>query len=140
MKKEIWRKNWLESFNKLTSFALQKNSWINITTGGFNWSFADFVSCYFEEVLFGFDYEFYIEEKFVSRKEYYIIKDWHFELSSYTPPKSDDYDNQAILSDQKWLSILDIGKLAKNKLMVVVPDNEKEFLKELSLPSYSPRW
>jgi len=73
MTKEIWRQIWLESNYKLTSFALQKNCWITIPNGNNHASYDDFVNCYFKDVLFGFDYQFYIDSKFITLKEYEII-------------------------------------------------------------------
>ncbi|HZK98098.1 MAG TPA: hypothetical protein VFC67_28100 [Prolixibacteraceae bacterium] len=140
MTKEIWRQSWLESINKLTSYALQKNCWKTFPSGSYQWSFVDFVNYYFKDVLFGFDYQFYAGAKYITQKEYEIIIDWHTELNNYIPPNGNDFDNLAIFSDRKWLSILFKGMFAKQTLISAIPEYEKEFLEEITLPWLSPRW
>jgi len=139
MTKEIWRQRWLESINKLTSYALQKNSWTTFPDKNYHRSFVDFVNCYFEDVLFGFDYQFYIGAKYITPKEYEIIIDWHNELNNYVPPNGNDFDNLAIFSDKKWLSILFKGLYAKQKLLSAIPESEKANLEEIIFPWLPPR-
>ena len=140
MTKEIWRQRWLESINKLTSYALQKNCWITIPNGNYQWSFADFVNSYFKDVLFDFDYQFYVGVKYITEKEHEIIIDWHNELKNYIPPNDNDSDNLAIFADKKWLSILFKGLYAKQKLLSAISQGEKQNLEEITLPWLSPRW
>jgi len=138
--KEIWRQSWLESINNLTSYALQKNCWITIPNGNYHWSFVNFVNSYFKDVLFGSDYQFYIGVKFITQKEYEIIMDWHTDLNNYIPPNGNNFDNLAIFSDKKWLSILFKGIYAKQKLISAIAEGEKRNLEEITLPWLPPQW
>ena len=95
---------------------------------------------YFKDVLFGFDYHFYFDAKFITQKEYEIIIDWHNELNNYIPPNGNDFDNPAIFADKKWLSILFKGMYAKQKLKSAISDREKVNLEEITLPWLTPRW
>jgi len=140
MTKEIWRQRWLESINKLTSYALQKNCWITIPNGNNHSSYDDFVNCYFKDVLFGFDYQFYIGAKYITPKEFEIIIDWRNELKNYFPPNGKDFDNLTIFSDKKRLSILFKGLYAKQKLISAIPEGEKENLEKITLPWLHPSW
>jgi len=140
MTKVIWRQRWLESINKLTSYALQKNSWITIPSGNYHWSFIDFVNCYFKDVLFGFDYQFYIDAAYITQKEYDIIIVWHTELKNYISPNGNDFDNLAIFADKKWLSIMFKGIYAKQKLESAISDVEKEYLEEMTVPWLFLHW
>jgi len=121
MKKEIWRHSWLESIHKLTSFKLQNNIIVNMGNGVSYWPFDILVNNYIDKVLLGFDYQYYTDEmNFLSPEEYEIIKDWHNELEDYILLIGDESDETVILRD---------GKLAKQKLLAVLPESEKQYLK-----------
>jgi len=140
MTKQLWRKNWLRSINELTSLELQKNSWANINNDSYHRSFADFRRRYFQEVLLGIDYQFYIKEGWLTRKEFEIIKEWHNELELYVPPpNSYEQDGMTILSDKEWQSIVRFGMFTKRKLMIFISEKENKFLIDASFPGYSNR-
>jgi len=98
------------------------------------------VNSYFKDVLFGSDYQFYIGVKFITQKEYEIIMDWHTDLNNYIPPNGNNFDNLAIFSDKKWLSILFKGIYAKQKLISAIAEGEKRNLEEITLPWLPPQW
>ena len=136
--KEIWRQLWLESINVLTSLKLQKNSCENGVNGDSYHSLVKYVNCYFEIVLHGFDYEFYINDiEWITQEEYEIIKDWHNELHRYVALKPARFSS-SILSDMNWLNILCDGWLAKQKLMLILPKFESKILTEITEPNCSP--
>jgi hypothetical protein len=130
MKKEIWRHSWLESIHKLTSFKLQNNIIVNMGNGVSYWPFDILVNNYIDKVLFGFDYQYYTDEmNYLSSEEYEIIKDWHNELEDYILLIGDESDETVILRDRLLISFLQNGKLAKQKLLAVLPESEKQYLK-----------
>ncbi len=86
--KEIWRKRWLDSINELTSFEVQTKSWQDIENRNPHWSFVEFMCCYFDDLLC-YNYTFYIENNWISKQEYIIIKDWHKSLDNYKSPNGD---------------------------------------------------
>jgi len=130
MKKEIWRHSWLESIHKLTSFKLQNNIIVNMGNGVSYWPFDILVNNYIDKVLLGFDYQYYTDEmNFLSPEEYEIIKDWHNELEDYILLIGDESDETVILRDRILISFLQNGKLAKQKLLAVLPESEKQYLK-----------
>jgi len=130
MKKEIWRQSWLESIHKLTSFKLQNNIIVNMGNGVSYWPFDILVNNYIDKVLLGFDYQYYTDEmNFLSPEEYEIIKDWHNELEDYILLIGDESDETVILRDRILISFLQNGKLAKQKLLAVLPESEKQYLK-----------
>jgi len=92
-------------------------------------SFDDFVNIYVDKVLCGYDYQFYIEENWLTQAEYEIIKDWHNEIENYILSINDDSNDTTIISDNKCLSILHNGMLVKQKLMLIISESEKEYLK-----------
>lgn len=130
MKKEIWRQSWLESIHKLTSFKLQNNIIVNMGNGVSYWPFDILVNNYIDKVLLGFDYQYYTDKmNYLSSEEYEIIKDWHNELEDYILLIGDESDETVILRDRILISFLQNGKLAKQKLLAVLPESEKQYLK-----------
>lgn len=130
MKKEDWRINWLLSINELTDFDLQKTTWL----GGFednpHWSFIEFMSCYFDDVLLGEDYGYnhFLNIGYIVREEYIIIEEWHNSLNLYIPPNNDDWDNQAIINDKNWIAIIQLGLKTKDNLLKILCEDEKLIL------------
>lgn len=136
--KKLWRRLWLSSINALTSFAFQKLRCGNSTNGDSYQSMVKYVKCYFEIVLNGFDYEFYVNDiEWITNEEYEIIKDWHSDLDRYVSLKS-DHCNLSILCDENWLNVLSDGWLAKQKLKLILPQFESKLLEEITEPTCSP--
>jgi hypothetical protein len=125
-----WRQRWLGSIKEPTSLKLQQNRWLDTNNTNPHWSFAEFMCSYFDDLLADNDYQYYIANKLVSKEEYEIIKSWHNELNGYKSPNGEDYDHLTILGDENWLRILNIGLVAKQKLIDILPPEDKEILKE----------
>lgn len=135
--KETWRQRWLESINELTSLDLQTKSWLNKKNTNPHWSFIEFMCCYFDDILFE-EYEQLVEDGWLSRNEYEIIKIWHELLDNYNSPNKDDYDNKAILDDINWRQILQKGIIAKNELLELLTLDERQYLtKEIDYLKYT---
>jgi len=129
-KKDEWRIRWLGCINELTSLELQKKSWLDRSISNPHWSFVEFMCCYFDDLYIEDNYKYHVQNGFVSESEFELIKDWHMALDAYNSPQNDDYDCEAILSDTKWLEILNIGVEIKNKLASVINEGEREVLIE----------
>ncbi len=128
--KDEWRKRWLYSINELTSFDLQKKSWLNRTHTNPHWSFVEFMCCYFDDLVIDDNYKYQFDKGWVTSEELEIIKAWHEALDKYDSPKNEDYNHEAILKDPKWLDILQIGVKSKHKLAEIVSESEKQILIE----------
>ncbi len=126
--KDNWRERWLGCINELTSLELQKKSWLDRTHTNPHWSFVEFMSSYFDDLAIDDNYKYPLDNSLVTRQEYEIIKDWDEALDKYDSPKNDDYDNEAILNDPKWLDILQTGVNSKIKLAEQLSETEKQFL------------
>ncbi len=125
---QLWRKNWLQSINELTSLDIQKKSWLDKHNTNPHWSFVEFMSCYFDELLFEEDYKEALEKGLVSKNEFEIVNPWHQELCNYNSPNNDDYNNLAILNDPNWLQIISLGLSMKNHLASFLNKKEKAYL------------
>ena len=128
--KNLWRERWLRCLNELTSLDLQKKSWLDKTHSNPHWSFIEFICSYFDELGIDDNYKYPIDNGLLTDQEFEIIKDWHEALDKYNPPKNDDYDHTAILTDPKWLDILQSGLTMKSKLASTLNETEKKILTE----------
>ena len=128
--KNLWRERWLSCINELTSLDLQKKSWLDKTNTNPHWSFVEFMNCYFDDLAIDDNYKYQLDKGWVTKKEYEIIKSWHIALDKYNSPKNDNYDNEAILNDPKWMEILQIGLAIKNELTKTLNETERQFLNE----------
>ena len=128
--KKLWRERWLGCINELTSLDLQKKSWLDMTQTNPHWSFVEFMCSYFDDLGIDDNYEYSIEKGWLTNNEFEIIKDWHEALDNYDSPKNDNHNPVSILNDPKWLAILQIGLIMKNKLSVTLNETEKKILTE----------
>ena len=128
MTREMWRERWLDSINELTSFDLQVKSWLDKANTNPHWSFVEFICTYFDDLFLDDNYQYVLHNRWITEHELEIIKEWHEELNRYNPPGNDDYDNEAILNDKKWLAIIAMGESAKNKLKQVLTVEEIKIL------------
>ena len=130
MNKENWRKRWLDSINELTSLELQRKSWLDFKNTNPHWSYVEFTGCYFDDLALSDKYKNEINIGYISEEEYELIKDWHKMLNEYEAPNKNSYDNEAILSDENWLKIINLGKKTKESLMFILNASEKQILQE----------
>ncbi len=128
--KDKWRERWLHCINEITSLDLQKKSWLDNSHTNPHWSFKEFMCCYFDDLANDDNYKTQLEEGWVSKQEFEVIKPWHEKLNNYGSPSNDDFDHEAILNDPKWLEILEIGKIVKNNLARILSKKERKFLIE----------
>ena len=128
--KNLWRERWLSCINELTSLDLQKISWLDKTHTNPHWSFVEFMCSYFDDLAIDDNYKFQLDKGWVTKVEFEIIKNWHIALDNYKSPKNDDYDNEAILNDPKWLEIFKIGVKMRNELAKTLNETERQFLTE----------
>ncbi len=128
--KKLWRDRWLSCINELTSFELQRKSWVDKSNTNPHWSFVEFMCCYFDDLGIDNNYEFQLKKGWIIKKEFDSIAVWHQLLDKYDSPKKDDYDVEAILTDKKWLMIIEEGEKAKNELSGNISDEEKRILLE----------
>lgn len=66
----------------------------------------------------------------MTKGELKILEDWHIALDKCNSPKDNDYDNEAILNDPKWIEISHIGLVARNKLAKILKESERQILTE----------
>ena len=130
MTKNKWREKWLDSINELTSLSLQKKSWLDRTHTNPHWTFIEFMCSYFDDLAIDDNYLNLLKNRWITKIEFEIIKEWHEALSQYRSPKDDDYDNDAVINDLKWLEILQKGMQAKVKLSEILSDSEKHILND----------
>jgi hypothetical protein len=130
MQKEQWRTKWLNCINELTSIELQEKSWTEKSKTNPHWSFVEFMCCYFDDLGIDNNYEYQLQQNWVTKRELESIQKWHELLDKYNSPKNDDYDIEAILTDKNWLMIIEEGEKAKYELSKIISEEENQILFE----------
>ena len=128
--KQLWRNRWLSCINELTSFDLQRKSWLDKSNTNPHWTFVEFMCSYFDDLGFENNYDNEIAEGLISEKEFESIRIWHELLDKYDSPTNDDYDVEAILADKEWQMIVETGRNAKNELSRLLCKEEYDILNE----------
>jgi hypothetical protein len=128
MTRETWRERWLDSINELTSFDLQVKSWLDKENTNPQWSFVEFMCSYFDDLGLDDNYQYALKNGWITERELGIVKEWHEALNNYNSPDNNDYDDAAILNDQKWLAIINLGQSVTHKLKNVLTANEISIL------------
>lgn len=128
MTRETWRERWLDSINELTSFDLQVKSWLDKENTNPQWSFVEFICSYFDDLGLDDNYQYALKNGWITERELGIVKEWHEALNNYNSPDNNDYDDAAILNDQKWLAIINLGQSVTHKLKNVLTANEISIL------------
>ena len=130
MQKELWRNNWLYSINELTSLELQRKSWLDKSNTNPHWTFVEFMCSYFDDLGIDNNYEYQLNEGWISQNEFEIVKPWHELLDKYNSQTNDDYDFKAILKDKNWQLIIEKGKETKSALSKISSKKENQILIE----------
>ncbi|WP_103070879.1 hypothetical protein [Aquimarina sediminis] len=127
---ENWRRSWIYSLIDLTNLEYQKRTWLHPNNTNPYYSFKEFMSSYFDDLDLIKGYEKHIKSSLITQKEYDAIGTWHKSLVKYTPPNGNDYDNKAILEDEKWKEIIKLGINAKLLLKPLLNRYERGILVE----------
>ena len=90
----------------------------------------EFVCSYFDDLGIDNNYEYQLNQGWITKTELDSIQTWHELLDKYDSPKNDDYDVEAIITDKNWLMIIEEGEKAKNELSKIISDEEKRILFE----------
>ena len=128
--KTLWREKWLFYINELTSLKLQKKSWLDKTQTNPHWSFVEFMCSYFDDLSIDDNYKYQLDKRWLTKKEFEIIKNWHIALDNYNSPKDDNYDNEVIVNDPNWIEISQLGFATRDELTKVLNESERQILNE----------
>jgi hypothetical protein len=127
-----WRPAWLSSIQEFADIDTQRAKWLDPKNTNRHWSFAEFMCCYFDDI--GLDetelgYSGWIEHGLITAIEAAAVADFHAIARAYKPPRGDHYDNAAILSDPKWLLVVEAAKKAQARLAELITDpRERDLL------------
>jgi hypothetical protein len=123
------RRLWLECLSDLANFELQQR-WLNKTITNPHWSYIEFMSCYFDDLLLsgaGYGYERLIRDGFITAEEHHCVQDFHEALAQYKEPNG-AYDPEAILKDPHWREIVALGRKSIDKLAMILTEADREIL------------
>lgn len=130
-----WRANWLASIQELTDLEMQRATWLNPDNGNPHYSFIEYITVYFDDLLLGETnggYSARMAEGLLSEREADAASRLHLLLDDYKSP-TDDYDHHAILADPAWHRVVATAQEAQAVLasLIAQPD-EKIYLLQAS--------
>ncbi|GAB2942392.1 hypothetical protein GCM10027048_03710 [Hymenobacter coalescens] len=117
--REMWRVRWKSSIEELTSIEHQRKTWLDVVKPSVHYTYVEFMSCYFDDLLCGLTYNQLMDNGYVSKWEKDILTEWHEALNSYNSPCNDDYNDEAILNDPEWLRIGELGARTWQELQLL---------------------
>jgi hypothetical protein len=122
-----WRQVWLECIQEFSNYHTQRATWLN--SGPPNphynphFSFREFLASYFDvkgELRGGFGAR--VAEGDVTQEEAEAVAPFHALLDAYEPPNGDDQNHEAILSDMKWVAVVEAAMAARDRLAAMITD------------------
>lgn len=85
---------------------------------------------YFDDLAIDDNYKYQLDKRWLTKKEFEIIKNWHIALDNYNSPKDDNYDNEVIVNDPNWIEISQLGFATRDELTKVLNESERQILNE----------
>jgi hypothetical protein len=114
-----WRKRWLSMISYFALYEIQTKMWLDTNNPNPHWTFAELMCSYFEDLGFSDDassLDELLQEGYISENELSAAELFHKSAFLYKPPNNDHYDHKRILTDAKWIAIVNEAKNVKNKL------------------------
>lgn len=99
---------WLGALAEIADLDLQRRTWLNPANTNPHWSYVEFVCSYpdADQLREG------REKGWLSPAESQILLDFEQRLSAHQSPTGNDYDNEAILNDPAWHSVVQAAQKA----------------------------
>jgi hypothetical protein len=129
------RRNWFASIQELSDIDLQRRKWLDVTNRNPHWSYIEFTCSYPDSDQLEHAYL----ERWLTTIELEILSEVERAIDSYSAPKFDDYDNEAILADPAWHAVVEIAAAARQRLLAIIADaGERQALCASPSPNLSP--
>jgi len=120
--RRTWRQNWLGCLQDFADGDVQRRMWLDPQNQNPHWSYIEFMCSYFDDTLHGDDYDWAIEQGFVTQEEVDAIAALHHLLTAHQAPGGNDHDNERILNDPAWRLIVEEAKQATGKLALLLSE------------------
>ncbi len=127
--RQIWRRNWLASIRELSALDWQRDLWGKSDNP--HHSFDEYLTVYFDEVVFSDGYEARIREGLLSASEVDAIDAFHSLIDAYPAP-SNPVDHNAVLADPAWAEVVNAATRARENLLALIadPEERRELLRD----------
>ncbi len=117
-----WRLRWIGMLFEFSHLEYQRGLWIELKYPNEASYFGEDMCQYFDDLSIDNNYERQLANEYISEEEFEIIKTFHIALDRYESGERSDFE---ILNDPNWLSIVEEGNKAWNKLKDVITDEEE---------------
>lgn len=125
--RKFWRLRWLSSLQAFVDPAVQSARWTDPNEGNPHFSFVECMCCYFDDADLRDQgaYARRIARGYVSEEEADVVAEFHQLADEYSPPKNDDYDVPAILTDPNWQAIVSTAQRTQVRLLDLLTDADE---------------
>lgn len=123
-----WRGKWLVALHQFADYDLHRKMWLDPTKTNPHWSYVEFMSKYFSNILLQDDYGWAFREKMITLEEADAVQSLHELLLVHQSPGGDDWNNQAILEDPAWRAITREAATVQAKLATLLTHPEERRL------------
>jgi hypothetical protein len=106
------RAMWLKRLHEIADLDLQRRMWLDAANTNPHWSFIEFVCSYPDEE----EINSAQKKGWITQAEASTLKGMAQLIERYVPPRGDDYDHQAILSDPAWFEVSRAAQAATQTL------------------------
>ncbi len=122
----------MDSIAEIADVEEQKSNWLLPDQSNLHFSYIQYSNCYFDVVDIGSDttdiwepLKEMVSKGFLSERERVIISDFHELISNHQSPTGDDWDNEAVLNDPRWLAVCKAAEKAQIALLQLPLDDEE---------------
>lgn len=124
-----WRLRWLKILYEFTHLDYQKGLWVENKYSNMSSSYYEDICQYFDDIAIDGDYTTQLNDGYIDKTEYELIKEFHKKLGEYDPGNKTDIE---ILNDTIWRETIELGFLAWSNLKSIISDTgEKEYISKL---------
>ena len=126
--RRYWRLRWLSSLQAFADTETQRNRWLDAAERNPHFSFVECMCSYFDDTNLSVEngYANRLSRRYVSAEEVSAVTDFHSLADSYEHPLGDDWDNEAVLADPKWSTIVEAAKRAQSRLLGLLADDAEK--------------
>lgn len=131
------RERWLYSIFELSHIEFQKKVWVEASIPIVVSSFTEAVCCYYDDLVLDAGYESFMNEGFISKREFEIVSHAHNLFSDYiSRPDKESLSDAKVFLDPDWHRVVEAMLLAWKALKGLVNEDEHNYMNELEANYY----
>jgi hypothetical protein len=124
--KRQWRLRWLSMIFEFSHIEYQRSLWLERKVPSHGSWYGEDVCQYFDDLYLDDDYQNQLQDNFVTKEEYEVIKPFHFTFREFNSLPESNLTEELILQSPNWKSVVQLGLQSWSKLKEVIKDQEEK--------------